>query len=142
MEKDDYMEDEALRKLIRLSPLESPSEKFIERVMSNLQDVAVVEKSKISLYLYFKSILPYIGVGALVLLFIFSSDLPFDQFIPGNDLLTKYFLPYFNSLSGSIKSLFASKYVTFALGIALSAGFLVLVEYLISHYKSMRFSSM
>lgn len=142
MEKDDYIEDDALRKLIRLSPLESPSEKFIERVMNEVQVIPVVDKSKNRLFFYIKSILPYFGVAALVLLFVFSSDLPFGQFVPGNGYMEKYFLPYFNSVAGSFKSIFALKYVTFALGIAFCAGFLVLLDYFITHYKSMRLSAM
>jgi hypothetical protein len=137
MEKDDLIEDGFLRDLIGSSPLEGPPEGFVEKVMAGIQDVPVVETTGKSFYLYLKSAMPYIGLAAMVFLFVFSSDMHFGKYLPGTDYLSKYFLPIFGSLVGGFKSLFASRYVTFAMGIAVSAGFLVLVEHLLSNRRSM-----
>ena len=136
MEKDELLDDRFIRELIRNSPLESPSEDFIGRVMAGIPAQPAAEPVSKPFFLHLKSALPYIGLAAMVLVFVFSSDIPFGKFMPGNDYFSRYFLPFLNSLSGGFKSLFSSRFVTFAMGIALSAGFLVLVEHLFSRRGS------
>jgi hypothetical protein len=137
MEKDDFIDDTFLRELIHTSPLESPSENFVDNVMALVEPVPVDESTSKPLVSSLKAALPYIGLAAMVILFIFSSDLPFDKYMPASDYISKYLTPFFASMTGGFKTLFASRFVTFAMGIALSAGFLVLIEYFLSRRRSM-----
>ena len=77
MEKEDFWEDDFLRELIRTSPLENPSADFIEKVMAKVRVAPGIEAEPKTMYYYLKSALPYIGLAAMILLFIFSSDMPF-----------------------------------------------------------------
>ncbi len=131
MEKDDL-----LSKLLKNTVPESPSEGFIEKVMASVASVPVSETTTKSIASQLRSALPFIGLAAAVIIFVFTSDMPFNKFLPGTDYLSKYLVPYFASLVGGFKILFTSRFVTFALGIALSAGFLVLVEHFFSRRSS------
>lgn len=136
MEKDETTEDRFLRELIQTSPLECPSDDFVEKVMAGVIAAAPVESSQRSFYHYLRSALPYIGLTAMVLMFVYSSDLPFSKLMPGIDYWSRYVIPYFDALVGGFKSLFATRFVTFAMGIGLCAGLLVLIEHFFSHRKT------
>lgn len=141
MRNNDMIDDEVIRKLIDLVPLESPSDLFVEDVMKKIEIIPVETEKKFQITTFLSSVLPYIGVITMILIFVLSSDFPLGQLTPENGYLNKYFLPYINTMVDSFKTLFASKYVTFALGIFLSAGFLVFIDYIFSRNKFTRFST-
>jgi hypothetical protein len=137
MEKDELLKDDILSRLLKNTVTESPSDEFIEKVMTGVRSVPAIETTPRFFSMYLKTALPYIGLVAAVLFFVFTSDMPFDKYLSHTDYFSKYFLPYFTSMVGGFKVLFASRFVTFAMGVALSAGFLMLVEHFFSRRSSM-----
>jgi len=131
MRTDDY-----LRELIEKSRLESPSDDFVERVMSNIQLAPDEAPVKRPFYLYFKTAIPYAAV-MLVLIFIFAtSDLPFFNWIPGKEYFLKSLFTTFGSLFTTMNNAFASKYVSLGLLIGFSAGLLFIIDRWFSRQSS------
>ena len=132
MKKDEYINDDFLRDLIRQSPLDSPSDDFVDRVMANLQSTPEVAAVKKPFFMYLKASIPYV-ISALVLLFVIgTSDLPFLNWLPGKDNFINDMLPYLGTLVTVFKSAFASKYVSWGLLISVSAGALYLIDQVFS----------
>ena len=121
-------QDDFLRKLIQQSPLESPSDDFVDRVMDNITvapELVPVRKSFLS---YANTAIPY-AILSLVLVTVFTtSDFPFLNWLPGREYFQNSILPYFGSLFTSLKIVFTSKYVTFGILISISAGVLFLID--------------
>ncbi len=123
MEKIDF-----LRELIEKSPLESPSDDFVDRVMSNIRLAPETAPVKKPFYLYLKTAFPYAAV-LLVLLFIFTtSDLPLFNWIPGKEYFLKSLFTTFGSFFTAMKNAFASKYVSLGLLIGFSGGLLFIID--------------
>jgi hypothetical protein len=123
IEKDDF-----LRSLIQKSPLDSPSDDFVDRVMANLLLAPETAPAKKPYFLYVKAAFPF-AVLILVLVVVFStSDLPFLNWLPGKEYYLNSLAPYIGSLFDGVKNAFASKYVSFGLLISVSAGLLFLID--------------
>jgi hypothetical protein len=132
MNKDELLKDDFLRELIQRSPLDSPSDGFVDRVMANIQMSPEVAEVKKPFYLYLKAAVPY-AIAVLVLFFIIgTSDLPVFNWLPGKGNLLNKLLPYFDTLFTVFKSAFASKYVSWGLLISFSAGVLFLIDQIFS----------
>ena len=128
VEKDDF-----LRELIQKSPLDSPSDNFVDRIMAYLQVAQEMAPAKKPFSLYVKIAIPY-AVLVLVIFFVFAtSDLPFLNWLPGKEYFFDSFLPYFGSLLTILKNTLSSKYVSMGLLIGLSAGLLFLIDRWFSH---------
>jgi hypothetical protein len=131
MNKDDFLTDDFLRDIIRKTPLDSPSDDFLEKVMGNIQMDPRIAPVKQPFFLWVKSAWPYALAGFILIVFFFTSDLPFTNILPGKDYFTKNFLPYFESLFAGIKNLFVhSKYTTIGLTVLFSGGLLVMLDQL------------
>lgn len=136
MEKNEFLKDDFLRELIQRSPLDSPSEDFVDRVMANIQmspEVIVVKKP---FYLYLKASVPYAVIIILLFLVISTSDLPIFSWLPGKHYLMNNLMPYLDSLFMVFKNAFASKFVSWGLLISCSAGVLFLIDQLFSRRTS------
>ena len=137
MEKDDFLKDDFLRELIQRSPLDSPSDDFVDRVMANIQmspEVAVVKKP---FYLYLKTAMPYTLIALLLLIVLGTSDLPIFNWVPGKEYFINSLLPYLGTLLVIFKNAFSSKFVSMGLLIIFSAGMLFLIDRLFSHRASL-----
>jgi hypothetical protein len=132
MEKDELLTDEFLRKFVKKAELEEPSEDFVEKIMGQIGQQPEPVKVKRPFYLYLKSSSGYIALAAFVIFVILTSDMPFIDFLPGKQYFRDIFLPYFNTLFLSLKSLFIGKSLTIPLMILVSAGLFYLVDQLIS----------
>ena len=136
MEKDDFLNDDFLRELIQRSPLDRPSDDFVDRVMATIQISPEIAVEKRPFYFYLKAIVPY-AIIALTLFFVFAtSDLPVFNWLPGKDYLMNNLLPYFGSLFLVFKNAFASKFVSLGLLISFSAGVLFFIDRLFSRRTS------
>lgn len=136
MEKDELLKDDFLRDLIQRSPLDSPSDDFVDRVMTTIQlspEVVVVKKP---FYLYLKAATPYAAITLFLIFVIATSDLPIFNWFPGNDYLTNNLLPYLGALFLVFKNAFASKFVSWVLLISFSAGVLFFIDRLFSRRTS------
>ena len=137
MNNDNFLKEDFLRELIRRSPLDSPPEDFVDRVMAKIQvspEVAVVKKP---FYLYLKAAIPYAAIALCLFFVISTSDLPIFNWLPGKDYLINNLLPYLGTLFTDFKSAFASKYVSWGLLISFSAGVLYLVDRLFTRRSAL-----
>jgi hypothetical protein len=136
MEKDDLLKDDFLRELIQRSPLESPSDDFVDRVMANIQVSPEISAVKKPFYLYLKAAVPYMTITLVLFFVLATSDLPVFNWLPGKDYFTNNLLPYFSTLLTLFKNAFASKYVSWVLLISFSAGVLFTIDRLFSRRTS------
>jgi hypothetical protein len=133
MKKDDFLTDDFIRDLIRKTPLDSPSDAFLEKIMGNIQLDPRIAPVKQPFFLWVKSAWPYALAGFILIVFLFTSDLPYTNILPGKDLFTKSLLPYFESLFAGIKNLFVhSKYTTIGLTVLFTGGLLVMLDQLLN----------
>jgi hypothetical protein len=131
MNKDDLINDDFLRDLIRKTPLDSPSDDFLAKVMGNIQMETQTVPVKQPFFLLVKSAWPYALAGFILFVFLFTSDLPFTNFLPGKGFITNNLIPYFESLFAGMKNLFVhSKYTTIGLSVLFSGGLLVMFDQL------------
>ena len=136
MEKDDFLKDDFLRELIQRSPLDSPSDGFVDRVMANVHLSTEVAAVKKPVYQYFKASIPYTLIILILLVVISSSDLPIFNWFPGKEYFVDNFMHYFGTLPAVLKNSFASKFVSWALLISFSVGILFLFDLLFSRRTS------
>lgn len=123
MEKDDL-----LRELIRQSPLDSPSDDFVDRVMANIRMAPEIAPVKKPFFMFVKATSPF-AILTLVLVVVFStSDLPIFNWLPGKEYFINNLVPYFGSIFSGLKDVFTSKFVSFGLLISVSAGLLFLID--------------
>jgi len=132
MDTDDMLTDDFLADLIRKVPLESPSEEFIDKVMTGLEPLPGVSSEKRPYFLWFNSIIPYIVLGLALILIFYSSDIPFLNVMHGKEFLSGIFVKIFQPFWFTMKSLLSSKFVTYSLLIGVSAGFLFIIDKLFS----------
>lgn len=134
MEKDDFIEDDFLRELIHKTPLESPSDAFVDRVMEQIAVQKEVEKKPF--YLYLKSLSGYAALAAFVLIFLFTSDFQIFNFLPGKDMVRENFLPMVNAFVQPFKSLFGdAKSLSLPLMIVVSAGMFFVLDMFLSRRR-------
>lgn len=126
------LNDDFLADLIRKAPLESPSDDFINKVMRGieLQPETLVEKQPY--FLWLKSSGPYVLLGVIILFILYSSDIPYLNFLAGKEYFSGLFINVFQPFWLSMKTLFSSKFVTYSLLISISAGFLFIIDKLFS----------
>ncbi|MCK9421106.1 MAG: hypothetical protein M0Q38_00735 [Bacteroidales bacterium] len=136
MEKDDLLNDEFIGKLIQNSPLEQPSDDFVDRVMEKIRlapENAPVEKPY---FLMARSVIPYLVVTLIVAFIFFTSDLPILSWLPGKEYWTTYLIPYFETLFTSLKNFFISKYISLGVLIGVSVVFLFFIDRILSRKGS------
>jgi hypothetical protein len=135
MEKDDFLQDDFLRDLIRRSPLDSPANDFVDRVMAGITESTEPVVVKKPFYVYLKSGIPYVMVAFLLILVTATSDLRIFSWLPGHETLISQISAYFTMLAGMFKSVFASRYVSWGLLVTFSAGILFVIDRLFSQRK-------
>ncbi len=135
-DKDEFLKDDYLRKLMQHIPLDNPSDDFVNRVMNSIQpapEAAIVKKP---FYFYLKAVVPYSLITILLVFVLGTSDLPLFNWLPGKDFLANNLPVYFGSLFTVLKTSFASRYVSWALLISFSAGMLFLIDRIFSRRTS------
>ena len=85
MEKDEFLKDDFLRELIQRSPLDRPSDDFVDRVMADIQMSAEASVVKKPFYLYLKAAVPYAAITLFLFFVIATSDLPIFNWLPGKN---------------------------------------------------------
>ncbi len=136
MEKEEFSSNDDLGRLIRQSPLESPADDFVDRIMAVIQTEKEVIAEKISFFEYMNMVLPYAALVFFCIAFFFYSDLPFLNGILGQGHFTKEILPQYDILMDGLKNTFSSRYVTYGFLIGVAGGFLFLVDRLFSRRTS------
>ena len=128
MENDDFLKDDYLHRLISQSPLDSPSDNFVDNIMTRIQLAPEVAAVKKPFFLSLKEAVPYVICVLLLLVVFATSDLPFMNWFPGKDFFIKIMVPYFGTIFTGLKIAFASRFVSFGLLICLSAGLLFFID--------------
>ena len=119
------IKDDFLGKLIQNSPPESPSDRFVDDIMSKIQVAPVRVPVQKPFFLFVKNTWIYAVLTLAVLIFLLTSDLPFSNVIPGKE--------YFSSLFTLIKSSFGNtKAISIPLMIFIAGGLLLLLDHLLS----------
>lgn len=128
MENEELRSDDYISNLIRQTPLDSPADDFVDRVMAAIQAEPVVAPERKTFLSHMKSGLPFAALIIFCLLIFSTSDLPFLNGIPGKGYFMNEIMPYIGTLIASLKAAFASKYVTWGLLVAIAGGLLFLVD--------------
>ena len=137
MEKDEIFEDDYLRELIRRSPLDTPSEDFVDRVMANIQILPETQEVKQPFYFYVKSYVPYAIITLVLVLVISTSDFSLFNWMTGSGYMKNTLLPYIGTLTSILAKAFASRYVSWVILISFSAGILFLIDRFFSRRASL-----
>ena len=136
MDTDELLKDDFLADLIRKVPLENPSGEFVDNVMKGIAPGFQYVPEKPAYFSLVGSSLGFIGILAVVILIICTSDIPFLKFLWGGDsamaLLNNIFRPF---LVGMV-NLFSSKFITYTLLICISASLLFLLDKIFSRRLS------
>jgi hypothetical protein len=136
MKKDEFLKDDFLRELIRRSPLDVPSDDFVDRVMATLPISPETAAVKKPFLWYLKATIPYTVITLLLFLVFVTSDLPVFNWIPGKNYLINNLFPYLESLFIILKGAFTTKFVSWGMLIAGSAGVLFFIDRLFSRRTS------
>jgi len=132
MEQDDFLKDDFLREIIKRSPLDSPSDDFVDRVMAGIQVVPEVEAVKKPFYIDYRGAIPYALIVLFCIFVIATSDLPIFNWIPGRDYFIHNLMPSVETLITTLKSAFTTKFVSWVVLISFSAGLLFFIDRLFS----------
>ena len=132
MDTDDMLKDDFLADLIGKVPLESPSDEFINNVMVAIGPLSSHVIEKRPFYLMIKSLLPYIAPGIIIVFILFSSDIPYLNYISGKEYFSATFIKIVQPFWISMKTLISSRFITYSLLIGVSAGFLFIIDKLFS----------
>ena len=132
MDTDELLKDDFLADLIRKVPLESPSDEFIDNVMAGIGPLPAPVIETRPYFFWVRSSLPYIGLGLIIVFILFSSDIPYLNFIMGKEYFSSMFLKIFNPFWISMKTLVSSRFITYSLLTGVSAGFLFIIDKLFS----------
>ena len=142
MENDNFLNDTFLRNLIGKGSPESPTDGFVEKVMSRIQPQQEFAPVKRSVFLFLKSSFGYFLLAAIVIGFFLTSDVPFMNWIPGKQYFLNTFLPYFNSFFTGIKSLSGGgKSISIPLMIVIASGLFFLLDRFLMHHNAVHHHS-
>jgi hypothetical protein len=144
MEKEEFSKDDLLGRLIRQSPLESPSDDFVSRVMAGIRVAPVVvpdivpetAQGQKSYLQYLKSAAPYALLVVVFIVVFSTSDLPFLNWLPGKSYYMNNLVPYLGTLFAGLKNAFSSRYVSFGMLIVTSTALLYFVDRFFSRRSS------
>ncbi len=132
MEEDKLIKDDFLRELIQKSSSDNPSDDFVGKIMDKVRQMPEFSDARKPVYLYLRSLLPFILLTLTVFLFLCSSDLPFGDYFFGKEFYTKTLLPYLTVFLESFRALVSSKFTSYAFIIMIAAGVLILIDRLLS----------
>jgi hypothetical protein len=139
MNQEDFLKDDFLKELISKSPLDSPSDDFVETVMGRIQPGLQPEPVKRPFILWLRTAWPYALGAVLLLVFLFSSDIPFTDYIPGKGYFIKTLYPYFVSFFKGFKDLLGySKYAPIGLMVVVAGSLIFIFDRLLQRRQTLQ----
>jgi hypothetical protein len=139
MERDDFVKDDFLKKILGRVPLESPSDDFTRNVMAGILTEPEPVPAKKPFYLFLKTWSLYILLGIFAVIFFLSSDIPYLTFIPGKEFFNDHIVPYFTSMFSGLARLFTgSKTLSITLSLMVAGGLLFAVDWFIRRRSEAR----
>jgi hypothetical protein len=134
VEKERIEKDDLLGRLISRTSVESPSEDFVDRVMSGIPVEPLLIREKKPFYLFLKGTLPWILLSVAVIAVLFTSDIPFLSDIPGKTYFTQSLGPYLLSMFSGFTKLFTdSKVGIYSVMILFAGGGLLALDYFLNN---------
>jgi hypothetical protein len=141
MENDDLIRDDFLRRFIRETPLESPSGDFVSNVMESVGRLPVAVKEKRSLVAFLKAAWPYAASLAVVLFILFTSDIPYSEYLPGKEYFTRQFIPFFTRISEWFTVSFSFiRSGSLLIIVVVSAGILFALDWILTRRRHSKFT--
>jgi hypothetical protein len=133
MEKDDLIRNDELGKMLQGAPLEQPSDTFVGDVMAKISISPEIVRPHKPFFLYVRNSWPYALISLIVLVFLYTSDLPYGYLMPGKGFFTEFISSYFSSLFSQMKlSSGTLKNLSIPLMIAAAVGLLLVVDHWVS----------
>lgn len=128
IEHEEFNNHDYLGRLISQTPLDTPSDDFINKVMSTIQAEDAVAVEHKSLLTYFKSALPYAALVIFALFIGLTSDLPSFMDISGDGYFMTRILNYVASVTRSLGAAFSIGYVSWGILIGVAGGFIYIID--------------
>ena len=139
MEKEDNLPDDFLKDLFGKQSWESPGDNFTENVMEQILRAPEAVPGKKPFFLILRSSWPYVIISLLTLLFLMTSDLPFTDFIPGKEFITRDLFPYLGSMFSGFKPLVSNiKTISIPLMVILAGSLLVGLDHFLFRRPGVR----
>ncbi|TSA28008.1 MAG: hypothetical protein D4R67_04950 [Bacteroidetes bacterium] len=132
MKKNDLSQNDFLADLMKEASLETPSDDFMENVMTGVEAMPAYQPRKKPFFLFIKSVVPWILLIGVFVLYYTTSDLPFTNYIPGKEYVQNVLLPSLGTFFTSFKELFSTKFFSISLAVLVSCGILFGLERLIN----------
>jgi hypothetical protein len=132
METDDMLKNDFLAELIRQVPLDCPSDEFVGNVMKGLDPLPSGLVVKQAPLIRLKWLFLYAGLGLLIFIILYTSDIPYINSLFARDYLSGAFVTMLQPFLFTLKGFLASKFVSYTLLISVSAGFIFLIDNLLS----------
>ena len=132
MEAKESKQDAWMKQLISKSSPDSPLDEFVGQVMKKIDRIPVYVQEKKSFLFYIRIILPWILLGILCFIVLYTSDILYFNFLPGKAYISEVLIPSFKAL----KSLVSSKFVSITMIITVSGCILFMLERLFARHKS------
>jgi hypothetical protein len=130
MEKDKIIKDDYLGRLLQDLPMESLPDSFVDNVMEKIRKAPEVVPVRTRIFLFLRSSWSFALLSLVVIVFLFTSDLPFTDMIPGKGYFSNTLLPYFSGLFSTVTSSFRDmKNVSIPVMIIISGGILLLIDH-------------
>lgn len=132
MEREEFVQDDLLKKLAGRLPMETPSDSFTSKVMAGIMVQPEMAVARKPFWHYLKSVYPWVLLGLFILVFLFSSDIPYLGVIPGRQFFIHHVAPTFYSLFTGMAGLFmGSKTLSITIALLASGGLLAAVDWLV-----------
>jgi hypothetical protein len=130
MEKYDNIKYDILGKMLHAQPLESPSDDFVKGIMAKIQPAPAMVPAHKPFFLFIRSSWSFAMLSLAVVIFVFTSDLPFINNIPGKSYISNSLLPYISSLfTGALSYFGGMKSISIPIMIVVAVTFLLLLDH-------------
>jgi hypothetical protein len=132
MEREEFVKDDFLKRLVGRIPLEAPSDSFTSKVMAGISPEQETVHVRKPFSLYLRNNYSWILLGIFIIVFLLSSDIPYMDVIPGKAFFINHIAPTFDSLFAGMAGLFmGSKTLSITIALLASGGLLAAVDWLV-----------
>ena len=136
MERNEQYTDEFLKKVIGRTPLDQPSDSFVDKVMSGILPMPETVGQKKPFFLMVRSSIPWVLLSAFFILFLVSSDIPYLSSLPGGTYLRETLWPSIVSMFSGFSRLVPDRSASLILPVVVAGVLLFGLERLLSRRMS------
>lgn len=136
MKMRESLRDDFIADLMKQASPEAPSGDFLEKVMEKVETMSACQPRRKPFFLFFRSLLPWILLVGVFVLFYIMYDMAFGNSAPGKEYFQQILLPSLAHYFDSFRGLASNKFYSIALVVIVCGGFLFGIERLISSRMS------